>query len=126
MCNDIYVRMCEKLEELQKEWKPRIGDACYSQKNDYGILLGSHPTKDEIWLPTLEQLVEMMPKDLGYTLRHFGITHEYEIDVVGDAEHGLYDGEDIKVIMLQALIWSCWGKEWDEAKGEWVKTNVPR
>lgn len=76
-----YIKMREKAEEIQKDWKPKNGDYIYFL-NSVGVIImepsgnwsvfsdkidlfayssiGNNYMKDSIWLPTQEQLQEMI------------------------------------------------------------------
>lgn len=64
-----YINMCEKAEEIQKLWKPKIGDCCADPDHDDVVLasIGSlaGTKRWDIWLPTQEQLQEMV-KDADF------------------------------------------------------------
>lgn len=60
--------MCEKNEDLQKAWKPKIGDWYVDFDGDIecvalmGELIIKHHTESDKWIPTQEQLQEMVLK----------------------------------------------------------------
>ena len=66
MITDNYIKMCEMAEEIQNSWKPEIHDWCTDPDGDYSILysigdaMRKNPTRWNKWLPTLEQLFEMV------------------------------------------------------------------
>ena len=61
-----YIKMCGKANEIQKKWKPKIGDRFHHIKGKYNIILTELyfrtylPHKVGFWLPTQEQLQEMI------------------------------------------------------------------
>ena len=72
MITDNYIKMCEQAEEIQKQWRSpfrnRIGD-WYWRGNKYLMIPDAvvrisdpffDPTEDEIYIPTLEQLFDMV------------------------------------------------------------------
>ena len=76
--SETYIKMCEKAEEIQAEWKPFNGD--YIIQNNYFILPGelqqpvalhfcndskllNFNRKDFIWLPRQDQLQEMVKRE---------------------------------------------------------------
>ena len=81
----IKIKMCEKAEEIQKEWKPQIGDFVAEQyqsgiyvstiiKKETEFLIrtslqeGTLHKKDElIWLPRQDQLQEMIKEKGGWS-----------------------------------------------------------
>ena len=66
MITDNYIRMCEQAEEIQKLWKPKIGDWYVDFEGDVecvalmGESIIEHHSKYDKWLPTQEQLQEML------------------------------------------------------------------
>ena len=64
-----YIKMCEKAEEIQREWKPDIGDIHYYKNDIKLIALGETINNVEknkyycCWLPTQEQVQEMIYKE---------------------------------------------------------------
>lgn len=75
-----YIKMCEKADEIQKAWKPKNFDRYIlenEKKYDEDAILYAcidddleldYDTKDKIYLPTQEQLQEMMSKEFGTVL----------------------------------------------------------
>lgn len=61
-----FIKMCRKAEDIQKVWKPKIGDKYYNIKGKYNCFLTELsfrqylPHKVGFWLPTQEQLQEMV------------------------------------------------------------------
>lgn len=61
-----YIKMCEKAEEIQKEWKPHWGDfSSEKEDNTYVFVLTTvknivQDQQDYIWLPRQDQLQEMI------------------------------------------------------------------
>jgi len=82
MINDNYIKMCEQAEEIQKAWKPKMDDkffdcfdseirtlACSKPLNEREIIMGKWK-EEAIWLPTQEQLQEMMTMDTSYAKKY--------------------------------------------------------
>jgi hypothetical protein len=71
MITENYIKMCEKAEEIQKAWKPELADWFYSKEIDDSVLIlgftkeSRKEIRKGIWLPTQEQLQEMMIPTLG-------------------------------------------------------------
>ncbi len=65
MITENYIKMCEMVEGIQELWKPENGDWVFWKiTNSIKIITDHFETpnlEDFIWLPTLEQLQEMMP-----------------------------------------------------------------
>ena len=67
-----YIKMCEKFKKLQEDWQPKEGDR-FVYKNDItsGVVIwfdeGEYlHLEDKIYLPTQEQLQEMMINKKDY------------------------------------------------------------
>jgi hypothetical protein len=63
--SDEYIKMCEKAEEVQKEWKPTNNDYQHRipnkiTKEDYNNHKINLTKKYHIWLPRQDQIQEMM------------------------------------------------------------------
>jgi len=62
MITDNYIKMCEKSEDLQKEWKPELGDKASWNGRIFNIdNINFEPIKRiYVYLPSQEQLQEMI------------------------------------------------------------------
>ncbi len=64
MYTDNYIKMCEQAEEIQKAWKKKRYDYAYCEETKLVKLccdISFWETRiDLIWLPILEQLIEMI------------------------------------------------------------------
>lgn len=63
---ELYIEMCHKAKELQKNWEPKIGDICIDM-GDLWIIHNETKRKyvtyckeADTWLPTEEQFQEML------------------------------------------------------------------
>jgi len=134
-----YIKMCEQAEEIQKEWLPKGDDkffdcfdegirtlACYKPLSEREIIIGKWK-EEAVWLPTQEQLQEMMQK-----------YYQCNPDI-----KGLKWGDSINLFMLKRfldfavknrkLVWDInslwlafvmkerWDKSWTGEK--WVKVK---
>ena len=71
-----YVKMCEKAEEIQKEWKPKQGDyeinkRFLKEEVTKGFITFSWwdlTTEGKVWLPRQDRLQEMIEEGNAYTL----------------------------------------------------------
>ena len=125
---DQYTLMCSKLDELQREHKlVSDEDKVWMDVGD-GIIctyVSAYPRKYKVvWLPTLEQMIGMIPESNGWVLNYVDKSINkipYEVWVENDFEDRSFWDKDIKIAMIQALAWFKWGKEWDEEKQEWIK-----
>ncbi len=139
MITERYIKMCEKAEEIQREWKPRIGDFVFSKEyKEVVVITGAEEElydatkpilvkkwakvfkEDYIWLPTQEQLQGMLDGDYFY--------HAFILDGVNEtmkrlySEDGLYSPfETGNEFWLAFVMWERYQKVWDDEKEEWVK-----
>jgi len=73
-----YIKMCEKAEEIQKIWKPRVGDLAWRgtkylpTKDACGYLTDvdvfdtqGYKARGSVWLPRQDQLQEMLIDKIG-------------------------------------------------------------
>ncbi len=98
-----YIKMCERAEEIQKNWRPTVEDDVYIPlfetvsfiKNEVfykGYFIWGFPTQmtkeDLIWLPRQDQLQEMIQEkyemklagnyQMLYHLLHFADLHKFD------------------------------------------------
>ena len=122
-----YIKMCEKAEEIQKAWKPVDWDRfIYKDDRELGIAYidNKHNKKamkkvneKYIWLPTQEQLQEMIKEDF---LAEFGMIFKLYNWIDNGIHCGIFNF-DIKEITINEL-WLAfvmkkkWNKEWDDNK----------
>ena len=128
MITDNFIKMCEKAKEIQKLWKPRMGDWCADPDHDEGVLasIGSlTATKRwDKWLPTQEQLIEILNTMNGF----WQLTHrEYQEDKIYILTHfayyqkSEYINKEIKTVFLQMIMKEKYNKTWTGEK--WVKAE---
>ena len=78
-----FIKMGEKAREIQELWKPKIGDWYLNLDRDVecvslmGESIIKHHTKYHIWLPTQEQLQEMV---LPIFFKRYSTTHALRND----------------------------------------------
>ena len=118
-----YIKMCEKAEEIQKEWKPQKADlylACTLEARAwryYGFNEMSW-CMWKIWLPRQDQLQEMfqLDKNSHYTQM---------IDIIDNYYHVwidyIWELQSMEQFMLSCLMKEKFNKIWDDKKEEWVK-----
>lgn len=134
-----YILMCEKAEEVQKEWRPDIGDyidpcrvvsviTSLYQPDDECCLIGTnnvnlygqmHPQSMYFWLPRQDQLQEMLASEEGtmeaplQQLRGF----VYRVNL----KRGYYEqfSKSYEQLWLAFVMYEKYQKRWDEEKGEW-------
>ena len=144
-----YIKMCEKAEEIQREWKPQRGDRCIEKKgktvypllvieidfiycSDYGLRVFTVHGElikvlqsDLTWLPTQEQLQEMymnMSPDIDWVEKG-AVTLESDFSYVVTEENWEYFVQfgTMNELWLAFVMWERYGKVWDDEKEEWFK-----
>lgn len=126
-----YILMCEKAEEVQKEWKPDIGDyidpcgvvsviTSLYQPDDGFCLIGTnnvnfygqmHPKSMYFWLPRPDQLWAML--DWGWAAIINGL---YEFTTL---EANYENFGSIEQCIFAFVMHEKYQKRWDEGKQEW-------
>lgn len=79
-----YIEMCEKIEETQKLWEPKVGDY-YAEGNGIYLIdneVGSFVRKTEqryrtVWLPRQDQIQEIFFKDGYFPISEFKKFEEF-------------------------------------------------
>ena len=106
-----YIKMCEQAEEIQKKWKPKIGDTI------------NHRT----WLPTQEQLQGMVLKNIDDLEVSFTNKDEPAIESnIWLKKDGKWDGfeplfaDDWNSLWLQICMLIKHNKTWTGEKWEFV------
>ena len=139
-----YIKMCEKAEEIQKEWEPKNGDyvvyknvICLTRVGPYpdpilyyGKFSKSWVVCDEevkeikeilgsdsiVWLPRQDQLQEMCDPPLDVLLMEFWEwLPKYELGVKYTSMEQLW---------LAFVMKRKYQKVWDEEKGEWIREEI--
>ena len=135
-----FIKMCEKAGEIQREWKPKIGDRIIqknlktdmvfyvNEKNiDYDYC--TKYTKDEyIYLPTQEQLqkIGMTLESLkGRVMKPFWELLDQFSYFLWDDETRKYasEFESLNELWLAFIIKEKYYKLWSIAGQRWVKAN---
>uniref|UniRef100_A0A6M3XHR9 Uncharacterized protein n=1 Tax=viral metagenome TaxID=1070528 RepID=A0A6M3XHR9_9ZZZZ len=136
MITDNYIKMCEQVKEIQKLWrkpfKSYIGDL-YWQGKEYLMISEAcicvteimfEPKDEYIWLPTQEQLQEMMPKSDVTSLVEYIKNAELRYhDRFDENAVGYFTGTFISLteLWLAFVMRECWNKIWTGEKWEEVK-----
>ena len=115
-----YIEMCRGAGEIQEQC-PDIDDA-----KSFWIDIENNPYNHNIWLPRLDQLIEMMSEqfETGLMDAHYRF---YEWIEKGKwtpdswCSPWLRYGESYEAMWLAFLMETKHGKRWDFEKKEWVK-----
>jgi len=117
-----YIKMCERAEEIQKGWRPYMGDFLYCPQICTIAIYSSEPKphKDDIWLPRQDQLQERALQDEGlqtiiariyrFSTDHYGSSYT----INGTMEQ----------LWLAFVMKEKYGKVWDGTK--WVEEEEGR
>ena len=126
-----FIKQCEVNEDLQEEWEQTVGDI-YIYERDiesgcYFYITEHKKHMNAIWLPTLEQLFEMVDWD-NYKIAK--CKKEYfcwcaDLTKVFNAELGdhylLFEFESIQEVILSIVMKEKYHKVWTGEKWEEVK-----
>jgi len=136
-----FIRMCATADEIQRWWRPQIGDLCVS-KDDWwkgeearifvvGVDISIHDVKTTggyVWLPTVDDLFEFL-------LRNEGIVHQTGVDgvslryLMNEFDRFLKQEKvfeevnwaSLPEIAIMFVMFVLYGKIWDNFSGEWIK-----
>jgi len=131
-----YIKMCEKAEEIQREWKPKMGDRYWNTlwrvlpENYPEILCSGSFVKGDlkekvknIWLPTQEQLQGMLTNNAFWYYQGSDCLNREMARVYGSlyAQGYFETGNEF---WLAYVMWKKYQKIWDDKKEEWVKGGI--
>ena len=115
---DKHIRMCEKAEEMQKEWKPRMGDLFYLPWGDFR----------QDGLINVFILQEWWPDGRGTSHINInaikvGTSHIQTLHIPAEPEilptYGVIWLPEYE--QLISIMYEKYGKLWDNNKQEWIK-----
>ena len=146
-----HIKMCKEAKEIQKDWKPKVGDYCVCSRGMIGVLTSDKKQKvtypdgntgyayigvrlkdgapwssrNPIWLPTQEQLQEMWEKEYLKRPTKKGWFGEF-VDWMGDRYNKREEipeeiFDTMTELWLAFIMWKKYGKVWDDEKEEWLK-----
>lgn len=126
MITELFIKQCEQAEEIQKLWKTENGDWVYWKVTKSIKIITDHffteSFKDFIWLPTQEQLQEIL-KDVSFHI--WGdFDHLYITSAVDYHRRNAYQINDVNSmneLWLAFVMHECYNKVW--LKGRWVKSE---
>ncbi len=150
MITERYIKMCEKAEEIQREWKPQTGDWAIDvwHRNPVVVAIvelsgrllvsqigGSLYENEQdkfFWLPTQEQLQGMVEDEIlrgslgldyrGPCKRHIDLFWAFRFWFEKRAGEGyIRTCTSMNELWLAFVMWEKYGKVWDDKKEEWVK-----
>ena len=144
-----YIKMCEKAEEIQRRWKPVIGDwLCWKIDYEDRLIMIVYDTqkissalsmlfvvspfnkyktalkiKEAIWLPRQDQLQEMILEEEKMT--NCLLLTEMFVEFLDKHREWLFESLcSMEQLWLIFVMWELYGKIWDDGKEEWAERSV--
>jgi len=143
------IKMCEKAEEIQKLWRPQVGDFFISPWGDLLLVIDTKldilewqlvkekiysDSPFDIWIPHQDQLQQMgmpykcsnstpyAPKpDLATFLKEFyNFCFEYGYSRKYPKRTPVVIFDSIEQLLLAFVMLKEYGKIWDDEKQEWI------
>lgn len=135
MVTDNYILMCDQAKQLQNAWEPKDWDIFVyrdSEEMDIMMYMEEEYNRKEmwivdgiyIWLPTQEQLQEMMPKsDVTSLVEYIKNVELRYHDRFDENAVGYFTGTFISLteLWLAFVVKERWNKIWTGEKWEAVK-----
>jgi len=142
-----YIKMCQKAEEIQKEWKPKVGDwvidvwnekrplvICVVRDNPDYFYLSDQFASDKVniyqnhisklyWLPRQDQLQEMLKSyfaDIFSIIVNFGLWCDgtYSLNI---SKNYIKQFTTMEELWLTFLMYEKYRKIWNGKKEKWIK-----
>jgi len=136
---DRYTLMVSKLTQLQEEWEPKDLDEVYNRKHGLAILVSKTRSiirysdgklifffstsltkeqvkKQNIYKPSLEDLIEMWKKENTPLLIEI---YENTCIAYGDTTQPERHSDTIKEAIIQLLAYKKWHLVWSDEKEDW-------
>ena len=138
-----YIKMCQEAKEIQESWKKQIGDyVAFPVGEDYAlciisdvddrpprkitvahlgtlsgkpVLFSARPIGSAIWLPTIEQLIEL----------YYGTANVRASEIATDLDCFVNPDWtfDLKETLLRMIMDLKYNKLWNNDKEEWIKVG---
>jgi len=128
-----YIEMCEKAEEIQKEWKDNSGDF-YVSKTDHStqgirhnILISTRSKKDCIWLPRQDQLQDIIKDNYTDKETNIPFLHPYNhmlwdlVDRLNQGDYCIKFGVSMEQLWLAFVMEEKYNKTWNGK--DWIKDD---
>ena len=129
--------MCIKAREIQKCWKPKFGDWFWDGEipaiflrfgGGITLLCGDEKLFDlrrtyEMWLPTQEQLQQMLKPDNSFWYYEgLDLLNKEMAEAYGSLyTSGYFDNGN--EFWLAVVMWKKYHKIWDDKEEEWIKKD---
>ncbi len=128
-CGNEYIKMCEKAEEIQNDWKREYSDYYITSLKDncfQGLRILFNP-KDYstpnspigIWLPRQDQLQTII-SSMVYSLDHFFMKDSIEIFRCCIGEW-IFCGDSFEQVLLQTVMKVRYNEVWDRT--DWKEVD---
>jgi len=123
-----YIKMCEKAKQLQKEWKPKIGDF-YNCEGEI-FLNGFEKEKDfENFLRKTEKCFCVFKQDQLQEILNLKVIKYGLLNEIGNILYRAYKDryvsgfafDSFEQLWLAFVMYKKYGKIWDNKKEEWIK-----
>jgi len=138
MITENYIKMCEQTEEIQKAWKPKLLDKVITKRtltdNNYSqdaisyIKDFEHPydeyyytNYEHIWLPTLEQLFEMVGEIKKYKQNIKDMNWYMIFNDIEEFTEECWKFYSVQEIILAFVMYEKYSKVW--ISETWEVTN---
>jgi hypothetical protein len=126
---DNYMDMCRKAEEVQKLWKPKVGDFCYGNKPVENYILQYTDFENYpyvkggglIWLPRLDQLFGMIDYQNADSYTSLSIVFYCLFEITRDRQLGAIDYNSPEEVFLSSVMKANFKKSWNGK--EWESEN---
>ncbi len=118
---DTYIAMLEPLEWIREKWEPIIGDSYWNTDDEQVQVYWADRKKNILWLPSVEQLMEMLEMEVrqfstGRTIKPSGEYGYLAWSVMYDDD---FYAPTAREALLQLLQYAHGGSRWDSER--WVK-----
>ena len=140
-----YIKMCEKVPQIQKKWKPEVRDVvyltslkkitfivdkCFYKRYRLWGYSDFASKEDIIWIFTQDQLQGMVKDELSLTYSEFFNFIKSVFKKLppclerGCSGHYLYNWQvfdSLEQLWLAFVMYKKYGKIWNNKKEEWIK-----
>jgi len=105
-----YIKMCEKAKEIQRKWIPLIGDWAVIPPRVIPVIIRFSKTINNMdrnnytWIPTLEQLFNMLEEKLQPFYFDFSWNGDYVIETSAQESTFFWNHGTRKYIFLESLL----------------------
>ena len=146
-----YIKMCKEAKEIQKDWKPKVGDYCVCSRGMIGVLTSNKKQKvtypdgntgyayvgvrledgalwssrKPVWLPTQEQLQEIVTTNSASSYKDYELIEDFHLWFSDSFERLHFrpavDDWAMSQFWLAYVMYKNYNKVWHYHKEKWVK-----